>query len=49
MTEEYLTSKTNDRLQLFPIKHKDMWEQYKKHELSIWTVEEIDMTQDKKE
>lgn len=49
MTEEYLTSKNNDRLQLFPIKHEDMWEQYKKHEQSIWTVEEIDMTQDKKE
>tara|TARA_B100001248_G_C27371614_1_gene451957 strand:- start:314 stop:1294 length:981 start_codon:yes stop_codon:yes gene_type:complete len=49
MVQEYLTSKTNERLQLFPIKHLDMWEQYKNHEQSIWTVEEIDMTQDKKE
>lgn len=30
-----------DRYVMFPIKHKDMWEMYKKATASFWTVEEI--------
>lgn len=46
---EILTLETNDRYCLFPIKYQDMWEQYKNHKNSFWTVEEIDMSLDKKE
>ena len=35
-----------ERYVLFPIKHQDIWEMYKKHEASFWTAEEIDMAQD---
>lgn len=31
---------------LFPIKHNDMWEMYKKHVASFWTAEEIDLADD---
>ena len=31
---------------LFPIKHKDIWEMYKKAEASFWTAEEIDLSPD---
>ncbi len=34
------------RFVLFPIKHHDIWEMYKKHEASFWTAEEIDLSQD---
>ena len=35
-----------DRFVLFPIKHNDMMEMYKKHMAIFWTVEEIDLAQD---
>jgi ribonucleotide reductase beta subunit family protein with ferritin-like domain len=38
-----------DRFTLFPIKYYDPWNLYKKHVSSFWTVEEIDLTQDKKD
>lgn len=47
--DEILTSDKNDRYSLFPIKHNDIWEMYKKHKNTFWTVEEIDMSIDKKE
>eukprot|EP00288_Rhodomonas_lens_P018184 CAMPEP_0177712720 /NCGR_PEP_ID=MMETSP0484_2-20121128/12551_1 /TAXON_ID=354590 /ORGANISM="Rhodomonas lens, Strain RHODO" /LENGTH=332 /DNA_ID=CAMNT_0019224551 /DNA_START=17 /DNA_END=1015 /DNA_ORIENTATION=- len=34
------------RFVLFPIKHHAVWEMYKKHEASFWTVEEVDLSQD---
>lgn len=35
-----------DRFVLFPIKHRDIWEMYKKAEASFWTAEEIDLSPD---
>lgn len=37
------------RFVLFPIKHLDIWEMYKRHEASFWTAEEIDLSQDVKD
>ena len=37
------------RFVLFPIKHMDIWEMYKRHEASFWTAEEIDLSQDQKD
>ena len=48
MTEhnEPMLMTTNDRFILFPIKHNDLWEMYKKSVASFWTSEEIDLTTD---
>jgi ribonucleoside-diphosphate reductase beta chain len=35
-----------NRFVLFPIKHDDIWQFYKKAEASFWTAEEIDLQQD---
>ena len=35
-----------DRLVVYPIKHPDIWSQYKKHLMSFWTVQEIDFSKD---
>lgn len=35
-----------NRFVLFPIKHNDIWQFYKKAEASFWTAEEIDLSQD---
>jgi len=45
MTEPLL-QENKDRFVLFPIKHKDIWEMYKKAEASFWTAEEIDLASD---
>ncbi|MBU1821809.1 MAG: ribonucleotide-diphosphate reductase subunit beta, partial [Bacteroidetes bacterium] len=37
------------RFVLFPIKHHDIWQMYKRHEASFWTAEEIDLSQDMKD
>lgn len=37
------------RYSLFPIKHNDIWNFYKKAEASFWTFEEIDLSQDVKD
>jgi ribonucleoside-diphosphate reductase beta chain len=37
------------RFVLFPIKHQDIWQMYKRHEASFWTAEEIDLSQDMKD
>lgn len=34
------------RFVIFPIKHHDIWEWYKKSEASFWTAEEIDLSED---
>ena len=38
-----------DRLVVYPIKHPDIWSQYKKHLMSFWTVEELDFSKDYKD
>ncbi|MEO6882800.1 MAG: ribonucleoside-diphosphate reductase small subunit [Bacteroidia bacterium] len=45
MTEPILVE-NKDRFVLFPIKHKQIWEMYKKAEASFWTAEEIDLSPD---
>ncbi len=47
--EEPLLKPNKDRFVLFPIKHHDIWEMYKKEEASFWTAEEIDLDQDIKD
>lgn len=49
MKPEILTTENNERFCLFPIKYHDMWEQYKNHKNTFWSVEEIDMSIDRKE
>lgn len=44
-TEPILTE-NKDRFVLYPIKHNDIWDYYKKAEASFWTAQEIDLIQD---
>lgn len=46
MQKEDLLSPSNDRFILFPIKHHDIWDMYKKSMACFWTAEEIDLYQD---
>lgn len=43
---EPLLEENPNRFVLFPIKHDDIWNFYKKSEASFWTAEEIDLHQD---
>jgi ribonucleoside-diphosphate reductase beta chain len=43
---EPILQENKDRFVLFPIKHKAIWEMYKKAEASFWTAEEIDLSPD---
>ncbi len=43
---EPILQENKNRFVIFPIKHHDIWEWYKKMEASIWTAEEIDLHQD---
>jgi len=43
---EPILQENKDRFVLFPIKHKDIWDMYKKAEASFWTAEEIDLSPD---
>lgn len=43
---EILLQDNKERFVLFPIKYKEIWEMYKKHEASFWTAEEIDLSHD---
>ncbi|MEN9488201.1 MAG: hypothetical protein RL494_466 [Bacteroidota bacterium] len=43
---EPILQENKNRFVIFPIKHNDIWEWYKKQEASIWTAEEIDLHQD---
>lgn len=47
--EEPILKVNKDRFVLFPIKHNDIWQFYKKAEASFWTAEEIDLGQDLKD
>ncbi|MFN4811153.1 MAG: ribonucleoside-diphosphate reductase small subunit [Bacteroidota bacterium] len=46
MSTEPILQENKDRFVLFPIKHKDIWDMYKKAEASFWTAEEIDLSSD---
>ena len=43
---EPILQENKDRFVIFPIKHHDIWEMYKKQEASFWTAEEIDLHTD---
>jgi ribonucleoside-diphosphate reductase beta chain len=43
---EPILAENKNRFVIFPIKHHDIWEWYKKMEASFWTAEEIDLHQD---
>ena len=43
---EPILTPNKDRFVIFPIKHQDLWEWYKKQEACIWTAEEIDLHTD---
>jgi len=43
---EPILSENKDRFVLFPIRHQEIWEMYKKAEASFWTAEEMDLSQD---
>ena len=47
--DQELLTENKGRFVLLPIKHKQIWEMYKKHEASFWTFEEIDLSQDYKD
>lgn len=46
---EPILKENKNRFVLFPIKHDDIWQFYKKAEASFWTAEEIDLSQDLKD
>lgn len=48
-SNELLLRENKDRFVLLPIKYPEIWEQYKKHEASFWTAEEIDLSSDLKD
>ncbi len=43
---EPILQENKNRFVIFPIKHQDIWDWYKKMEASFWTAEEIDLSQD---
>lgn len=43
---EPLLAPNADRFVLYPIKHDNLWQMYKKAEASFWTAEEIDLSDD---
>ncbi|MCU0324958.1 MAG: ribonucleoside-diphosphate reductase small subunit [Spirosomaceae bacterium] len=49
MQSEPLLIDDKTRFVLFPIKHNDIWQFYKKAEASFWTAEEIDLSHDLKD
>ena len=49
MQEEPLLKEDPSRFVIFPIKHHDMWDYYKKSVASLWTAEEIDLGSDIKD
>ena len=47
--EEILLKENKDRFVILPINYPQIWDQYKKHEASFWTAEEIDLSGDLKD
>lgn len=51
MTEKYIepilnASKNEERFVLFPVKHPDIYDMYKRQVAQFWTMEEIDLSKD---
>ena len=46
MDQEILLTEEPNRLAIFPIKHNDIWDMYKKAVSAFWTVEELDLSKD---
>jgi ribonucleoside-diphosphate reductase beta chain len=46
MNSEPILQNNPNRFVIFPIKHPDIWDFYKKAEASFWTAEEIDLSGD---
>lgn len=44
--DEPILKENKDRFVIFPIKHHDIWQWYKKAEASFWTAEEINLHED---
>jgi ribonucleoside-diphosphate reductase beta chain len=44
-----ILANNDDRFVLFPIKHRTLWDFYKKAEASFWTAEELDLEADKRD
>ena len=44
---EPILNKSNNRLVIFPIQYKDIWDLYKNALTTFWTTEEIDLSKDK--
>ena len=44
--EEPILTNNPSRFVVFPIKHPDIWDFYKKAEASFWTAEEVDLSDD---
>ncbi len=47
MPPEPLLARGDGRFVLFPIRHSDIWEHYKRHFACLWTAEEVDLSRDK--
>ena len=45
--KESVLQPDKNRFVLFPIKHHSLWEMYKKHIASFWTVDEVDLSMDR--
>ncbi|MGG9964814.1 ribonucleoside-diphosphate reductase small subunit [Ferruginibacter sp. SUN106] len=48
-SDEILLKENKDRFVILPINYPKIWEQYKRHEASFWTAEEIDLSGDMKD
>ena len=48
-SEEILLKENKNRFVILPINYPKIWEQYKRHEASFWTAEEIDLSSDMKD
>ena len=44
---EPLLDPSEQRFTLFPIRHKDIWDCYKRQQASFWTAEELDLSKDR--
>ena len=49
ISTETILMPENNRYTLFPIQYKDFWDIYKESLSVVWTVEEIDLSNDTKD
>jgi ribonucleoside-diphosphate reductase subunit M2 len=43
---EPLLDRSADRFTMFPVRHADLWDMYKRAEASFWTTAEVDLSDD---